>query len=221
MLEAYLVSFVGGLAGSAHCVGMCGAFPLALASGPGAARRQALYHLGRLGSLTFIGAACGLAGALLIATGPVLVVERGLAVVAGLVLIGVGLELLGLARVVPERLADLARRTVGRALRLVIRSRSRAAPLALGVFNAFLPCHLVYAFAAQAAHVASPGAGALTMLAFGAGTVPLMVALGAAGRWAPGIARHTTRPAGAVMLVFGVVMLLRASGWLHGQGHHG
>jgi sulfite exporter TauE/SafE len=141
--------------------------------------------------------------------------------VAGVVLIGVGLELLGLARVVPARLADLARRTIGRALRLVIQSRSRAAPLALGVFNAFLPCHLVYAFAAQAAHAGTPATGALTMLAFGAGTVPLMATLGVAGQWAPRLARHTTRPAGLVMLVFGVVMLLRASGWLDGQGHHG
>ncbi|MBU6283754.1 sulfite exporter TauE/SafE family protein, partial [bacterium] len=41
-----VVAFLGGLAGSLHCVGMCGGFPLALARGasPRPWARQLLYN---------------------------------------------------------------------------------------------------------------------------------------------------------------------------------
>ncbi len=79
---AYLVIFLGGVAGSLHCVGMCGGFPLALA---GARRRrpvvrQLLYNAGRLQALVFIGAMSGMAGGALVAVAPVAAVERGLAI---------------------------------------------------------------------------------------------------------------------------------------------
>jgi hypothetical protein len=49
----------------------------------------------------------------------------------------------------------------------VVRSPSRAGPVALGIFNAFLPCQLIYAFAAHAASTVSPRNGLRTMVAFG------------------------------------------------------
>jgi sulfite exporter TauE/SafE len=181
----HLLPFLGGLAGSVHCVGMCGAFPLALGGHPAARwRRQLLYNLGRVNTLVFIGAVSGAAGAALVASGPVALAERALAVVAGGLMILVGLEMLLPFTLVTRAGAALARRTVGRGLAAVMRSRSAAAPLALGVFNAFLPCQLIYAFAAQAAGTASVAAGMTTMLAFGLGTVPAMLAVGAAPAFA-------------------------------------
>jgi sulfite exporter TauE/SafE len=47
-----------------------------------------------------------------------------------------------------------------------------------GVFTGFLPCGLVYGFLALACSTASLPAGAMTMAAFGMGTVPLMVLTG-------------------------------------------
>ena len=66
-------------------------------------------------------------------------------------------------------------------LRSLLAARSQAAPIALGVFNGFLPCPLVYAFVAQAASTAAPLAGMLVMLAFGLGTFPAMLAMGGIG----------------------------------------
>src|SRR5512140_3197352 len=92
-----ITAFVGGLAGSLHCVGMCGGFPLALARGGTSNRllRQVLYNLGRLNTLVFIGAVSGAAGAVFVATGPAHGVERLLAILAGSFMIVVGLEVLG------------------------------------------------------------------------------------------------------------------------------
>jgi hypothetical protein len=218
----YLLVFVGGLAASLHCVGMCGGFPLALAAGGGRnLRRQLLYNLGRVNTLVFIGAVSGGMGQALLAAAPFAAVERGLAVAAGLVMIVIGLEVLGLLPQLTGRGAALASATVGRMLGGVIRSESPAAPVALGVFNAFLPCQLIYAFAASAASTGSAIAGMLTMLAFGLGTVPAMLTLGIARVLArPDVRARLSLLAGVLVVAFGVVTMLRGFGMVMHQHHH-
>lgn len=212
-MVTYLLPFLGGLAGSLHCIGMCGGFPLALATPARRWSRQLLYNLGRVNTLAFIGALSGGAGSALVAAGPVRIAERALAVLAGTVMIVVGLEMLlrwpGLGRLGGR----MAQATVGRLLAGVMRSRSAAAPVALGVFNAFLPCHLLYAFAAQAAETASIGAGMLTMAAFGLGTVPAMLALGTVpALLRPTVRARLTRAAAILVVVFGAITVARGLG---------
>lgn len=218
----YLAIFLGGVAGSLHCVGMCGGFPLALGGGaaPGNLRRQLLYNFGRLNTLIFIGALSGGIGAALVAVGPVRTFERILAVVAGSFMIVVGLEVLGVLSRITQRGAALAQATVGRMLSGVMRSSSPAAPLALGVFNAFLPCQLIYAFAAHAASTASVSEGMLTMLCFGLGTVPAMLSLGLARTLArPSIRARLSLASGVLIIAFGLVTLLRGLDVLPHGGH--
>jgi len=218
----YLWIFAGGIAGSLHCVGMCGGFPLALAAGGGSRlTRQLLYHLGRLNTLVFIGALSGAGGAALVAAAPVRWAGQGLAVVSGLAMIVVGLEMLGILAQLTTRGAALAQATVGRALAGVIRSPSLAAPIALGVFNAFLPCQLIYAFAARAASTASMLESALTMLVFGLGTVPAMLGLAfTRGLARPALRARLSFAAGALVIVFGALTLLRGLDLLpHPAGH--
>jgi sulfite exporter TauE/SafE len=208
----YAFVFAGGLAGSLHCVGMCGAFPLALAGAGGAnLRRQLLYNFGRLNTLVAIGALSGAAGAVVVASGPGWLLERALAVVAGLFMIAVGLETAGVLANLTTRGSMLVQATAGRFLGGVMRSSSPAAPLALGVFNAFLPCQLIYAFAARAASTASIREGILTMLVFGLGTLPAMLALGTVRAIVPVRVRARLGLfSGAFVVLFGLVTLLRA-----------
>lgn len=216
----YLVSFLGGVAGSLHCIGMCGVFPLALAR-PGVARpllRQTLYNLGRLNTLAFVGGVSGAFGAVVATAGPFRTAERVLAIVAGALMIVIGLEMLGLVRMLSTRAAALTQRTLSRWLGGVTASPSPAAPLALGVMNAFLPCQLIYAFAARAAATASVVDGALVMVAFGSGTIPAMLALGSSRRLAgPRLRGTLSRLAGVLVVAFGIVTLLR--GALPDAGH--
>jgi sulfite exporter TauE/SafE len=219
----YVVVFLGGVAGSLHCVGMCGGFPLALAGAVSRRNllRQFLYNLGRLNTLTFIGALSGGAGAALVAAGPVHTIERGLAIVGGGLMIVIGLEMVGLLAQLTTRGAVLAQATVGRLLAGPMRSRSLAAPVALGVFNAFLPCQLIYAFAARAASTASVGEGMLTMLCFGLGTVPAMLSLGVMQALArPRVRARLSLASGFLVIAFGLVTLLRGLDvFSHAGGH--
>jgi sulfite exporter TauE/SafE len=219
---AYALVFLGGLLGSLHCVGMCGGFALALAGGrpTGNLSRQLLYNLGRLNTLAVIGALSGAAGMAVVARGPVWVVERALAVVAGLIMVVVGLEMLGVLAGFTARGAAVVQGSLGRLLGGVIRSRSPAAPLALGVFNAFLTCQLIYAYAARAASTASVGEGTLTMLAFGLGTLPAMLAVGTTHALVGARVRaRLALVAGLLVVGFGVLTLLRGFDALPHAGH--
>lgn len=214
-----LMAFVGGVAGSAHCLGMCGGFPLALAhaSPRNALRRQLLYNFGRLNALVAIGALAGGLGAAVLHAGPLAVAGRVLALVAGVCMVAVGLEMLGVFMGISVALARLVETTIGQPLRVVAAANTQAAPLALGVLNALLPCHLIYGFAARAAATGSVGRGMTTMLAFGLGTVPAMLALGLGRSLMPAkLRRPAVRGAAALVVAFGVVTIVRG---LVGGGH--
>ena len=93
---------------------------------------------------------------------------------------------------------------------------------AAGALWGWLPCAMVYSVLVTAMLSGSAAAGALTMLAFGLGTLPMMLALGLLGARLRGWLRlPAVRIAcGAVVLGFGVLGLLRAAGglppsWLH------
>ena len=219
---AYVLILAGGLAGSLHCVGMCGGFPLALANGRPKRNlaRQLLYNLGRLNTLAAVGALSGAAGMAITSRGPVWMAERALALASGLFMILVGLEMLGLLSGITARGAARVHATLGRALGGVMHSSSPAAPVALGVFNAFLPCQLIYAFAARAASTASIADGALTMIAFGLGTVLTMLAVGTMVTLFTQRGRvRLSRASGMLVLGFGPITLLRGVGLPPHVGH--
>lgn len=223
MIE-YPLLFLAGLAGSWHCVGMCGGFACVLGSDRTGAVpmlvRQLLYNLGRLTTYAFIGGVVGhLAAGLCVAEPgmpPTAAAQRVLAVASGLLLIVIGLQFLGWIRGSARPLGlTYAAPTLTRALRDILRTPGPAAPLAFGALNGFLPCPLVYAIAAQAMGSGSAVAGMLTMLVFGLGTFPAMLLVGGvgsrlraainAGSWG----RHSVEAAGALILLLGLITLTR------------
>jgi len=180
--------FLAGLAGSVHCIGMCGGFACVIgADARGRAAtllRQLAYNAGRVTTYCFLGALAGYLGLLLVAQcgddSIVAWIQRGFAVLSGALLVYVGLQFFG----------GHARGALGAggalladAMRTLVRAPGLAGPLAFGVLNGFLPCPLVYAVAAQAAASGGPGSGMLTMAAFGLGTFPALLAAGAVGAW--------------------------------------
>jgi sulfite exporter TauE/SafE len=217
----YLLPLLGGLAGSAHCLGMCGPFALAIAQGGQARTRTLLYNAGRLGTLLGLGAVSGALGAAVVTQGPAAFAGRMLAVVAGVFMLAIALEGLGAMRVLGERVGTTVRTTVGHVLAPVLRAPSAAAPLAFGALNALLPCHLIYAFAAQAAATASPVSGTLVMAAFGLGTLPAMLGAGLLGhRLAPRLRAELSRAAAVLVLAFALLTIARGLGLLPGHAEH-
>jgi sulfite exporter TauE/SafE len=84
-----------------------------------------------------------------------------------------------------------------------------------GLFTGLLPCGLVYAFLAIAVQTSSVVAGLITMLVFGATTVPVMVATGCAVSVIPQANRQRlVRLAGWCLVLAGIISLAR--GWGYG-----
>jgi sulfite exporter TauE/SafE len=189
-MSHYLILFLAGLAGSMHCVGMCGGFACAL-GGDSRGRaatlwRHLIYNLGRVSSYCFLGACVGYLGLLLVGQGGetswASLVQRGLAVLSGLLMLYIGLQFLGLLGRAGPSLPGIGWLADG--LRGLTKSPAPGAPLALGALNGLLPCPLVYAFVAHAAGSGGPLPGLLIMAAFGLGTFPAMLVMGGVGFWA-------------------------------------
>ncbi len=173
----YVGAVAAGLLGSAHCLGMCGglvsAFFMRLQA-RGAAP-YLIYHFARITVYAVIGFLAALLGAVLISSGRFGLAQGALQIVAGIVIIGLGLDLIGR---LPFRnrlsFAPVAwlRRQFGEA--------GRHGPLAGagigGAINALMPCSLTMAMAFQASASPTPVHGMALMLAFGFGTLPSMLA---------------------------------------------
>ena len=112
MIELPLI-LVGGLLGSAHCLGMCGPLAISLSAGASAdsnpLTRQLLFSLGRVFTYGFCGAAAGLGGAWISSESRSFVLSQAcLAILAGAVLLLMGLVTAGvLPRPAFQRLGTL------------------------------------------------------------------------------------------------------------------
>ncbi|MGD9723384.1 MAG: sulfite exporter TauE/SafE family protein [Pirellulales bacterium] len=235
MLEFPLI-FLGGLLGSAHCVGMCGGIAVAVGGqSPDKARsiaRQLAFSAGRIFTYAALGGAVGYAGLRLTSDAPTVVhAQAALALLAGVLLVVLGLVSAGLLRW-PKRMtaqaswrpgapAMPAARAVGPAclatglVGAFLRAGGPLNAFLAGVFTGFLPCGLVYSFLALACSTASFALGAATMVAFGLGTVPLMVLVGSGASLLPSARRQQLlRVAAWCVVIAGVIALARgAAAW--------
>ncbi|RSZ59892.1 sulfite exporter TauE/SafE family protein [Massilia atriviolacea] len=230
-------AFTVGLLGSVHCVGMCGgivsAFSAAPAAAPLAARpfpvavvteRAALdgaarvlaYNTGRIASYMTAGAlAGGLAGGARTLAG-LTTLQAGGYWLANLMLVILGLYLMdawrGLARL--ESLGQVVWQRARPLMRFIVPLDSPLKMLALGALWGWLPCGMVYSVLMTAMFTGSGADGALVMLAFGLGTLPMLLALGMAGdRLRATLQTRAVRVgAGVLVLGFGVLGLVRAAG---------
>jgi hypothetical protein len=171
---AILLGFVG----SAHCAGMCGPLALALPRGGAAptvlVAGRLLYNLGRIVTYALLGALFGLLGQGVALAG----LQRwvSLAVGAGIL---IGLLLWpGFASQVPVTgTVGWLKRTFG----TLLQKRALPALFGIGLLNGLLPCGLVYVACAAAVNTGEMLAGARYMIAFGLGTVPMMLAIALLG----------------------------------------
>ncbi len=234
--------FAVGLAGSVHCVGMCGGIVGALSSTGtrrtipiGAAATAALpaisafdgtlrvvtYNAGRIGSYMLAGA---LAGGLANGAASLSRIAQWQSVaylLANAMLIALGLYLMdawrGLARV--EAAGNLLWRRVQPAMKHLLPMNTLPKAFALGGLWGWVPCGMVYSVLLTALLSGSAAGGAATMLAFGLGTLPMLLALGLAGaRLRAAMQKKAVRIAcGLLVLGFGVLGMVRyASGMPHG-----
>lgn len=211
-------ALLAGLMGGAHCAAMCGGIATGFsATAPRGGWRAAFEpNLGRVLGYALAGAIVGGFGHALLRVARVDWLAWGLRAAVGLVLVAVALRMLD-RRGRPGLLSGPAMR-LWSALRPLQRhllpADTTPRRLGLGMLWGWLPCGLSTTLLAAAWLQADARNGALTMAAFGLGTLPLMVPLtwsGArVGRW---LQQPRWRTA-AGLLVLAAGLLTLASPWL-------
>jgi len=230
--------FLIGLIGSVHCVGMCGGivgafsvasvpvrrFPLAVVAAGGSnaglrvsdvVLRTISYNAGRIASYAFAGAIVGgIIGGARVLSG-VSTIQVGGYWLANLMLIALGLYLMnawrGLAYL--ESAGQFLWQRIQPLTKLLLPLDSSLKMLAVGALWGWLPCGMVYSVLLTAMLTGSALSGALVMLVFGLGTLPMLFAMGMLGaRMRMWMQRRIVRTVGGlIVLGFGVLGLLRAA----------
>ena len=178
--------FGSGILGSAHCIGMCGPIAATMNIGTTGVRsslaRQTAWSCGRIFTYAFLGMVAGFAGARLAESEfltsrlTVVRVQAGFAIFAGVLLLLQGLLAAGWIR---RRRSSTSGCLTASVFGRFLQSGSSSMVFIAGIATGFLPCGLVYSFLALAAASASIWKGPLLMMAFGLGTVPVMLVTGA------------------------------------------
>jgi sulfite exporter TauE/SafE len=227
--------FLIGLLGGVHCVGMCGGivsafsvatpsrrpFPVAVAArshsfsalADGGSRVFA-FNAGRIASYMLAGALAGLLGSVP-ALLNIAVLQTAGYWLANLMLVALGLTLMnvwqGLTRL--EAMTQRVWRHVQPLMRRLLPVHSIWQATALGGLWGWVPCGMVYSVLMTALLTGSATQGALVMLAFGLGTLPLLFTLGLLGTSMQAFLQKSVvrRLAGLLVLLFGLLGLFRAA----------
>ncbi|MFQ4137667.1 sulfite exporter TauE/SafE family protein [Nodosilinea sp. PGN35] len=235
MLDLLLIASVGFLGSFGHCLGMCGPLTVAFSLSQSAAMPSRWQHvsfhlllnLGRLISYALVGLGIGALGSVLVASGQMAGIgsplRQGVAVVTGLLLIW-----FGLAQISPQHtpkvpflnpMAGLHDR-LSRAMQTLSLNPQRWTPLLLGLAWGLIPCGFLYAAQLKAAETTDPWAGGATMLAFGLGTLPMMLGVGVSTGWVSSDRRgQLFRLGGWITLIIGLLTVFRGSGSVDLTGH--
>jgi sulfite exporter TauE/SafE len=210
MTALWATILASSLAGSLHCVAMCG--PLIGLHGGARSLRLALIHaLGRLTTYAALGALAGLLGRAVDLAGHLAAIQHGAAIAAGVLTVAWGLRAMAIARGWCRgwwRTAGSAPTLFPRTLAQIRTRRAARRAWLIGVLTGLLPCGWLWVFVVSAAGTGSPWTGAAVMSVFWLGTVPAMTGLLAIG--GPAIARIRRKlPAisACVLIALGLVTL--------------
>lgn len=201
--------FATGLFTSVHCIAMCGGINLSQSVGTadnaeGKFKKPLLYNLGRVISYTVIG---GIVGGL----GSVLFVSQTMKgiimLIAAVFMILMSLSMLGwLPWWLVPRLPRIFTKQANKA-------KKGRGPLVVGLLNGLLPCGPLQAMQLYALSTGSLLMGALSMMLFALGTVPLMLGAGLVFSMLKGkFTRGISRVSAVLVMLIAFVMVFNASG---------
>lgn len=198
----YGMLFVIGLLTSVHCVAMCGGINLSQcigSQGKPSFRAAFLYNLGRVISYTTAGFVLGLIGMLAGGenAGIPVVVQGVFKLIAGALMILMGANMLNLIPALRKFQIRPPRKVVG----AVAKWKIGKGAFVVGALNGLMPCGPLQSMQLVALASGNPFVGAMSMLAFALGTVPLMLGLGSVISMFGKKFERTVMPAGAVLVV--------------------
>lgn len=203
-------ALVMGLAGSLHCVGMCGPIAMALPL-QGRSSREKLtgglrYNAGRITTYTSFGLVAGWLGAGLRWFGW----QQRISLILGItillfMIVPAIMPVYRLQSAIQTRMSGF-RQTLAR----VLFRGTPSAMFATGMLNGLLPCGLVYMALAGSAISGDPLQGAAFMALFGIGTAPVMLATVWMGSILHHQVRHKLRKMyPALLIIMSILLIIR------------
>lgn len=221
-MSAVIAVLAASLLGSPHCAAMCGGFVCVYAGTPGGAAGRwrgaahVAYNLGRLASYVLLGGMAGAIGAGVDRAGAMAGVTRAAAVGAGVLMVlwgGAVLAASSGARVPRAPVPAAVARRLGAALGALRAQPPVVRAGAMGLLTTLLPCGWLYTFVVTAGGTGSPIPGALVMVVFWLGTLPVMVGVGlGAQRLLAPVRRRLPAVSAAVIIALGALSI---AGRLH------
>jgi sulfite exporter TauE/SafE len=169
-----LFGFLLGVAGSLHCVGMCGA----IAGQFSHKKSQAIaYHFGKTMMYGLFGYSIGLVGQKLNELIKHPIFTLGPAILVGVVFILLGLKV---GRFYKRKAEGVIANKLSRVFKPLYqlsyeKLSGEARAFGLGTASAFLPCGLLYSALFTFTTFHSPIIGSLGMISFGLGTIPALI----------------------------------------------
>lgn len=203
----YTLAFAAGFLGSGHCLGMCGALVSGFFMKAGKSRSYwpyLAYQVARISVYATIGMVAAALGVVLISSGLFGKIQSVLQITMGLVVIALAMGVLGW---IPwqgsMRLIPLG------VLRKGYATANQKGPIVgsiiAGLLNGLMPCMLTFAMAVKATTATSVLEGGALMLAFGAGTLPMMLFISVAfGKMSAKLRGFMFKAAAVIMLVMGL-----------------
>ena len=203
------LAFSMGLMSSFHCVGMCGPIALALPTQKGSNLLKftglLIYNAGRAFTYALLGLLLGSIGSSIIWLGYL----RYLSVFSGVLILGYVFWPTHLDRHfhTPHFWQKFIQR-IKNSMVEMLRSKSLFGRFSLGILNGLLPCGLVYMALISSIATGGPLNGSIFMLMFGAGTLPVMMAVGFFKQWFTVSLRAKMRKLTPVMLALAGILLV-------------
>ena len=203
----YSLAFVAGFLGSGHCLGMCGALVSGYFMKAGKNKSYLpyfAYQLTRISVYTVVGVLAAALGVVLVSSGMFGKIQSVLQMLIGGVVIFLALGILGWipwqgsVRLIPMQV-----------LRKGYASASQKGPILgamiAGFLNGLMPCPLTFAMAVKATSATSLVEGGALMLAFGAGTLPMMLFISVAfGKMSAKLRGLMLKSAALIMMFMGI-----------------
>lgn len=197
-----------GLLGSLHCAGMCGPILATINQRKNAKLNFIVHHTGRVMTYGLFGAIAGAFGA----TFSVMGLQQIFSITIGILMV-LSVLLLPLSKSFKNIESEIGRISIK--FSSVIHQGNwpkSTFGFLMGVANGLLPCGLVYLAVAGAANTFTPWDGALFMMAFGLGTLPvLLLVTKVSSAFSPQLRSRFRKLIPITIFFMGLLLILRGS----------
>lgn len=205
MNTIYLTAFVLGLTSNLHCLGMCGPIALSLPVKSNKLGTSVFYNSGRILTYGLFGILTGLIGMSVTTLGAMQWVS---------ILIGTGMILYAWRMYLPsfDKWNFSFTQHLVQVMSKVMRTRGFLKFFFLGILNGLLPCGMVYLALLNSILCESPIQGFFSMIAFGAGTLPVMLSVHYfSSKITPFFRKRLLNWVPLILTITGVLVIVRGS----------